>query len=553
MTKRIFKSIFLTSLSAVLLASAFIFATLYGNFEARMFDELKAETGYILHALSKEDSDIEYFGGFSSKNRVTLIAADGFVLFDNTADASKMENHADRPEIASALDSGFGQSIRYSNTLSESTLYFAVKTQNGSILRVSNTQSSIFGLLWSMLTAFLLIIAGIAILSAVIARSISKRIVAPINALDLDSPLENETYDELSPLLLRMENQNKELKRKLEQLAETQREFTTVTQSMREGLVLFDASANIVSMNTSAARIFEKNKDQCIGNHVLCLNRSVELQTAVNSAQKGEKAEAFLTLNKRHYQLLASPFPADAAIKGIFLFILDVTEKHEAERSRREFTANITHELKTPLTSIIGYSEIMRDGVAQPKDMRDFSGRIYDEAARLITLVDDILRLSQMDELTKPPHKQDIDLLALAKDVCARIKPLADKNGITLSVKGHHAVIPGIYTLLDEMLYNLCDNAVKYNVPGGSVIVTVSHSSGSAMINVEDTGIGIPAEHQPHVFERFYRVDKSHSKKTGGTGLGLSIVKHAALIHDARIELQSEPGKGTSVRLIFNA
>ena len=552
MSRRIFKSIFLTALIAVVLASAFILVTLYNAYNDRLVDELKNETGFILHALSKQQSESEYFNGVVSKNRLTLIASDGTVLFDNRADAETMENHADRPEIASALSSGMGQSRRYSNTLSEETVYYAVLTQEGNILRISNTQKSTFGLLWSLLTAFIVIIIGVAILSSIIGRHMSKRIVAPINALDLDKPLENDAYDELSPLLLRMEHQNAALRSKMLALNDKQQELAAITQNMREGLLLLNESANIISINQSAARVFGTAVDACIGNHILSLNRSIEMQNVVSGAQQGNDSESLLQMGKRYYQLLASPFSADSSAKGIILLILDVTDKQVAERSRREFTANVTHELKTPLTSILGYAEIMREGVAKPQDMRGFAGRIHDEATRLIDLVDDILRLSVMDEMIRLPQKQDVNLLALAGDVCCRLRPLAQKSGVSLLAEGESVVIAGIEKLLDEMLYNLCDNAIKYNTQGGSVTVRVCKEDGRAVIVVSDTGIGIPAAHQPHVFERFYRVDKSHSKQTGGTGLGLSIVKHVASIHDARIELVSVVGEGTQIKLTFS-
>lgn len=553
MTRRIFYSIFITVIIAVVLACVFVMLTLYSNYDARIIEELKTETAYIRHALSREQNDLPFFNGFSSRNRVTLIASDGTVLYDNTADISMMENHADRPEVSEAIAKGAGQSRRYSATLSEQTIYYAVKTAQGNILRVSNTQRSVFGLLWSMITTYILIIIGVAILSAFVARSLSKRIVAPINALNLDAPLENDTYEELSPLLLRMEHQNAALRTKIQALNNKQQELVAITENMSEGLVLLDASANILSINASAAKVFKTSAESCIGNHILSLNRSIEIQNVIQGALNGRNSEAYLNFGKRYLQLLASPFSEGSSNKGIILLILDITDRQSAERDRREFTANVTHELKTPLTSIIGYAEIMKDGVAKTKDMRDFAGRIFDEATRLSALVDDILRLSQLDEKIKLPQKQDVDLLALAQDVCSRLQPLARKNGIVIESKGEPAFVLGIPKLLDEMLYNLCDNAVKYNVPGGRVTVEVYYENDKAVIVVKDTGIGIPAEHQPHVFERFYRADKSHSKETGGTGLGLSIVKHIAAIHRAEIKLKSEPGKGTCIRLTFRS
>lgn len=551
MTKQIFRSIFLMSLAAVILVSSFMMVTLYRIYETDAMNKLINEAAFISRAFKQERSDLAYLKEVYFTDRITFIAEDGTVIYDNTADASSMGNHAYRPEVAAALKTGTGVSHRYSDTLSQKTVYYALKTDEGNILRVSKTQSSVLGLLWAILPVLIIIIAGIALLYFVIARYISRRITAPINELNLDSPFENDIYDELSPLLTRIERQNKEIKSKMLEITEKQREFTAVTENMREGLILLSGKGNILSINTSAVAIFETDIDTSIGSHILSVNRSVTLQSVFEGAIKGLNMEALLSINDKHYQLLGNPVASKDGTLGAVIVILDVTDKQSAERSRREFTANVTHELKTPLSSILGFAEIMKNGTAKPEDMQGFAGRIYNEARRLITLIDDILELSQLDEKAKLPDKEHVDLYALAEDAVSRLKPMADKLGVTLSVQGEHIVVVGYRKILDEMLHNLCDNAIKYNIAGGSVTVRIEHKDYNPVVTVRDTGIGIPAVHRLHIFERFYRVDKSRSKETGGTGLGLSIVKHGAMLHDIIIDLKSKENAGTTFVLTF--
>lgn len=551
MTKRIFRSIFLMSLAAVILVSSFVMVTLYRIYETDAMNKLINEAAFISRVFKQERSDLEYLKEVYFTDRITFIAEDGTVIYDNTADASSMGNHAYRPEVAAALKTGTGMSHRYSDTLSQKTVYYALKTDEGNILRVSKTQSSVLGLLWAILPVLIIIIAGIALLYFVIARYISRRITAPINELNLDSPFENDIYDELSPLLTRIERQNKEIKSKMLEITEKQREFTAVTENMREGLILLSGKGHILSINTSAVAIFETDIDTSIGSHILSVNRSVTLQGVFEGAIKGLNMEALLSINDKHYQLLGNPVASKDGTLGAVIVILDVTDKQSAERSRREFTANVTHELKTPLSSILGFAEIMKNGTAKPEDMQGFAGRIYNEARRLITLIDDILELSQLDEKAKLPDKEHVDLYALAEDAVSRLKPMADKLGVTLSVQGEHIVVVGYRKILDEMLHNLCDNAIKYNVAGGSVAVSIEHKDYNPVVTVRDTGIGIPAAHRLHIFERFYRVDKSRSKETGGTGLGLSIVKHGAMLHDIIIDLKSKENACTTFVLTF--
>lgn len=560
MTNRIFRIIFLFALCAAVVASGFIMLTLYQSYTSQLETELKTEANYLLYAMLREKDEPGYFKDFKSYNRITLVGPDGTVLYDNTADIKTMENHLNRPEVQAALKSGSGGSYRYSDTLDQETLYFAVKTDDGNVLRVSSAQSSVLGLLFRILPVLLLILVGVAIVSLMMARVMARRIVSPINTLNLDQPLENDVYDELSPLLSRMQRQREELEKRMQELTENRREFAAVTAHMREGMVLLSGAGDILSINESAAVIFGVDPRAYVGRPILSINRSVALESVVERASRGESAEAELKMNDRCYQLIGNPVEPGGGAKGTVILALDVTDRESAERSRREFTANVSHELKTPLTSITGYAEIMKNGTARPDDMRDFASRIYDEATRLIALIEDVMKLSRLDEKVKMPEKANVDLLQLAESVIRQLQPLAERRDVTLSASGEHISVQGYEKILEEMIYNLCDNAIKYNVRGGSVEVVVARRDGKVSLTVKDTGIGIPPEHQGRVFERFYRVDHSHARETdsagstggaGGTGLGLSIVKHSAAVHGASVSLASQVGKGTRIVITF--
>lgn len=551
MTKRIFRGIFLTAMAAMILAALLITLSVYYVYEMRMTEELRSEAAYILHGLSRAESELAYFEGFASPNRVTLVAADGTVLYDSAREASMLDNHYHRPEVHEALKTGSGESRRYSSTLAETTFYYAVRTPGGNVLRLSNTRSSVLGIFLRIAPLLLLIMSGVAVVSLVIARLVSWRIVTPINTLNLDAPLENDVYDELSPLLLRLDRQKKQIAMQMKALAEKQHELSAVTENMREGLILLDANSHVISMNASAGRIFGVEAGRMAGSSILALVRDALVKEAIESAHRGSSADAVFERNGRHYQVLASPVAQNGSATDVVLLMLDITDRYTAEMSRREFTANVSHELKTPLTSISGYAEIMRDGLARPEDMKAFAARICDEANRMIALVNDILELSRLDEHKGLGEKTEVDLLQMAQSVARHFMPRAEEKGIILSVDGMDLSVYGYPALLNEMIANLVDNAVKYTDRGGAVRISVDQRDNSIVLSVCDTGIGIPEEHQPHVFERFYRVDKSHSKATGGTGLGLSIVKHIAAVHDADIRLESEVGKGTCVRILF--
>lgn len=552
MTRRIFRNVALTAAASVVLAAVLMTVLLFNMYAEDMTAELHNEAVYICYALDREEDETAFFENFASdRNRVTLIDANGTVLYDSQADSATMGNHSDRPEVIRALENGWGESERRSDTLSETTYYYAMRTGDGNVLRVANTRSSIVGIFVQALPMLLAVLVAVVVVSMLIARYAALRIVAPLNGLNLDAPLENEIYDELSPLLTRMDHQRREIDRQMRALSDARRELSAITQNMREGMILLDRETRVLSMNGSAAKIFGVDAEDRIGNDMLSVSRNPSLQEVVQQARNGESADAILERNGRSYQLLASPVFREGATFGVVLLIMDVTEKRAAEQSRREFTANVSHELKTPLTSISGYAEIIRDGVARPEDVAGFADRIYREASHLLTLINDIMELSRLDERRGLGGMEKVDLLSAAKEAVRRLEPLAQEKDIDLTVSGDPVGIDGYPALLGEMLYNLVDNAVKYTGSGGKVDVQVERTRRGPSITVRDTGIGIPKEHQAHVFERFYRVDKSHSRATGGTGLGLSIVKHGAAIHGAEIYLESAEGEGTRMTLRF--
>ena len=552
MTKRIFRSVLITAMISVLLAAVLIVYSMFNVYEKEMMDELRTEADYLTYALERETDETAYFEGFSSANRVTLISPDGTVLYDSGTDAAGLDNHAQRPEVLSALDTGFGQSERYSDTLAERTYYFAQRTAGGNVLRVSNTLSSVLGAYMQTLPLICAILLLVALLSFQIARVVARKIVAPLNALNLDQPLENDIYDELSSLLVRMDHQHKEIARQMNELDAARRELNAITQNMREGLIIIDSKGAVLTMNSSAARLFGVDAQAHIGQNLVSVSRNPSVREVVAAAQRGESADAVMERADRYHRLLANPVFQEGRVAGVVLLTLDVTERYTAEISRREFTANVSHELKTPLTSISGYAEIIRDGVARPEDVSGFADRIHSEANHLLNLINDILELGRLDERRGLGEQERVNLRTISCEAAQRLENTAKEKNIDLRVQGEEAEISGYALLLKEMVFNLIDNAVKYTQPGGQVEVDIQNQPGGALLRVQDTGIGIPKAHQPHVFERFYRVDKSHSRATGGTGLGLSIVKHGAEIHNATVTLESEVGKGTCVTLKFN-
>ena len=551
MRKKIFKNMCLLALVTILLSSLLVTIVYYANSDARMKSEVREETRFVRGAVELSGQD--YLATVeNTANRITLIDTDGTVLYDNQADPATMENHSDREEFQEASTAGAGEATRISDTIAEQTFYYAVKLQNGQVLRVAATTDSVFAAVLAVLPWILGVEVLVAVCTVLFSNFLTKKIVAPINRLDLDHPADNEIYDELSPLLGKISRQNEVIAQQMKSLREKQEEFTSITENMSEGFLVLDNNTDILSYNTSALRLLGAEAVPA-ESHVsaLALNRSAGFRSAVDGALAGKRSEQLVRQGGRCCQVMANPVLRDGEVEGAVVVILDITEREERENLRREFTANVSHELKTPLTSISGFAEIIKNGIVKPEDIPRFAGNIYEESQRLVTLVDDILNLSRLDEADVQLEREDFDLSSLARDVAGRLKASAKKNGVVITVIGDKAEINGVKSIVDEMVFNLVDNAVKYNKQNGRVTVTVDSSSDGTALTVTDTGIGIPQADVDRVFERFYRVDKSHSKEIGGTGLGLSIVKHGAAFHNAKVSLQSTEGEGNTVRLVF--
>ena len=548
MTKKIFRSIVLVAVCALLASLLLIMGCLYDYFTGLQSQALRDELTFAASGVSQSGEG--YLDTLSSSQyRLTWIAADGTVLYDTQADAASMENHASREEVQQALATGEGESSRYSQTLLEKTIYVAKRLPDGTVLRISVLRQTLAVLLLGMLQPVLVVALAAVILSALLARRLARRIVEPLNAIDLDHPLDANAYDEVAPLLRRIERQHRQIDDQLLELQRKTDEFTHITQSMPEGLVLLDNKGAVLSINSAARKLFGA-EDSCVGQDFLTLDRSLDVTQAIARAKDAGHSETRAELSGRIYQFDISRIDSGGETIGAVLLCFDITERETAEQARREFTANVSHELKTPLQGIIGSAELIENGMVKPEDLPRFVGHIHAEAARLVTLIDDIIRLSQLDEGDAMPT-EPVDLLAVSQEAAENLHDAAAARSVTVSVTGQPAVLPGVRRLIYEIVYNLCDNAIKYNRDGGRVDVTVAADAGGSSITVADTGIGIAPEHQARVFERFYRVDKSHSKASGGTGLGLSIVKHAVQYHHGRIELESTPGTGTTIRVVF--
>lgn len=549
MTKKIFISILLVSAVVLLACFAITVGVLYSYYTGISESQLKAQTSVISHAV--ENEGIGYFNDFKENGcRVTWINSDGTVIYDSEAQASSLESHADREEFIEALETGFGKSSRYSSTLTERMLYCAQKLADGTVIRAAYPQSTVFMLFLGMLPPLCIVFIISIALSGLLAYRLSRQIVQPLNAIDLDKPLENDTYDELSPLLKRIELQHRQIDRQLNELSRKREEWNAVTESMNEGIVLLSADNTVLSINKSASLLLDTSAD-CIGQDMLEICRRIDIQSLICQAAEGKNAEITAELRGREYQINASPIISDGSVKGTALLFFDVTDKLQAEQMRREFTANVSHELKTPLQVISGTSELMINGLVKNEDIPEFAERIHGESLRMITLVDDIIELSRLDEGAAEVPKEKVCLMTAAEAVAERLAVSAQHKDVSVSVAGDKAVINGIPALITELIFNLCDNAIKYTLPGGRADIVIKDENNEALLTVSDTGVGIPEDAQSRVFERFFRVDKSRSKEIGGTGLGLSIVKHIAEIHNARIDLKSKPGKGTSITVVF--
>lgn len=549
MVKKIFRSNFYTSILVLLMSFCLIFGVLFSYFETQIFNELESEAGYISYAIKNEG--VSFFDNFDEKGkRITLISQDGTVLADTYKDAGELENHADRKEIKDAVKDGKGTSTRYSDTLMQKTLYYAEKLDDGTILRVSTMQNSVVIILLGLLQPLIIIIVLALIISTVLSYRLSKSIIKPINELDLDSPALNDSYEELTPLLKKISVQKKTIDRQIKEAKQKQEEFKLITENMSEGLLIIDKDFNILSYNQAAKGLL--GVDDAESKSALSFNRSRGFRNTIETALSGERSENEIMHDENTYNLIANPVFDGNKIIGAVMVIIDVTESVKREQLRREFTSNVSHELKTPLTSISGFAEMMKSGGTADETVKDFSTSIYNEAQRLITLVSDIMKISELDEGVLPIEKEKVDIYELSKDIVNRLTPVADKRNITLNIIGDNASVYGARKILDEMIYNLCDNAIKYNKDNGTVDVIINQANSKTSITVRDTGIGIPLSDQSRVFERFYRADKSHSKLVGGTGLGLAIVKHGAIYHDAEVFLKSTEDKGTSVTITFS-
>ena len=552
MTKKIFQSTITVVITMLLLSFLLITGVLYQHFEQMQLNQMQSMATFVMQGA--EEDGMDYFKDLKETEvRVTWIAADGTVLYDNCYDAAKMENHRNRQEVQEALTAESGISIRRSSTLSEHTIYYAKKMPDGSVMRLATAQSSVWFLIGGLLSPVLFIFLAACALAGVLSYRVSKKIVRPLSEIDLKHPEQVDTYEELSPFLQRIAMQNQEIDAQMAEIRKQQQEFSMITENMSEGLLVVDRNYQLLSYNKSAVRIFGISNPAAVKN-VLAVNRSQEFREAVENAWKGRHTQQRLQMGERIYQVIANAVsdPEDTEdLLGAVILVLDVTEREEQEKYRREFTANVSHELKTPLTSISGIAEIMKNGIVRQEDIPHFAGKVYDESQRLITLIGDIIRLSQLDENEVPLEWEQVDMLELARDVVDSLQSVAQQNSILLAVHGTHGVVYGVRRVLHEMVYNLCDNAVKYNRAGGRAWVSVTAEKQTVSVSVRDTGIGIPDAQQSRVFERFYRVDKSHSKAVGGTGLGLSIVKHGAVLHHAEITLHSELEKETEIILKF--
>ena len=555
MNKKIFRSSLLTVCLVLAATIALIMGLLFHFFEKQIQKELANEAGFLAHALENEGAG--YFDSFDNKNnrlagnnRITWIDENGTVLFDSRADVSELDNHADRDEIKTAMKEGKGMSTRYSKTLTEKTVNYAIRLSDGSILRVSTEQYTVVTILMGMLQPILFIMFVALILTLVLSARVSKAIIEPINKLDLEVPENNETYEELTPLLRKIADQKETIGEQLADARKKQKEFNLITENMSEGFLVIDADANLLTYNSAALNLLEITPPA--DRSVLLFCRAKEFRGVISDVLSGIKAENTMVREERSYSLIANPVYEKESVIGAVVVILDITEREKGDMLRREFTANVSHELKTPLTSISGFAELMKAGDVLENDVTDFSKSIYDEAQRLITLVNDIIKISELDGQSIPYEKETVDLYELSKEVIGRLEKEADKKNITFHLIGGRAEIIGVHKILEEMLYNLCDNAIKYNKENGTVDVLVNQTGDGVNVIVRDTGIGIPISHQDRVFERFYRVDKSHSKKVGGTGLGLAIVKHGALYHHAKLSLESTVDVGTVVTIAFS-
>lgn len=548
MTKKIFKSVLLVAVVMVLFCCTFILGILYRHFTTIEEEQLGAQLGFVVTGV--ENGGVDYLKSLTEKKyRITWVEPDGTVKFDNKIDASKMENHVNREEIKESLKFGRGECTRYSSTLTQRTIYYAKKINDGSVIRISISQETVLKLLFSMISPMAITILLAVILSSLLARGVSKKVVEPLNNLDLNKPLQNDAYGEIAPLLRHIEHQHRQIDEQVLELRQKKDEFQATIENMDEGLILLDAKNSIISINPAAKKIFGTT-DECLGKDFLTVERNTSVGNTIKEAMEKGKAEIILKRYGLDYQLGISKIESAGKTLGAVLLAVDVTEKNNAERTRREFSANVSHELKTPLQSIIGSAELMENNLVKEEDMPRFLGHIRKEAERLVNLVEDIIRLSWLDE-NRDMETELVSLKDIAAETKEALENTANEKNVTINISGEDIKLHGVRSLLYEIVYNLCENGIKYNKDGGKVDITLSKEAGKDILVVKDTGIGIKEDQQSRIFERFYRVDKSRSKETGGTGLGLSIVKHAAMYHNADVTLESTEGQGSKFTVMF--
>ncbi len=546
MTGKIFRSCFLVGLAMMVLCTGLFLVVMTNKHEQTVYEEMRQEMVYVRHGMEQDGE--KYLTTLSGTDeRLTWVAKDGTVLYDSVADPATMENHADRAEIQQAEQEGSGQSKHLSNTLLQKTLYYAVRLDDGTVLRLASVQTTMGAMLLGVLQPVLLILILAIVISALLASRLARQITKPINNIDLEDPRADETYEELFPLVSRLREQNRTIGRQMEALQRRQREFAALAENMNEGVLLLDGQYHILSSNQGAMALLGQEGEL----EDLQKDCRQEIREAAGRALAGHHAQSLMDLGEQVIEILASPVTASGQVTGAVILMVDVTEREKRESLRREFSANVSHELKTPLTSISGFAELMKEGLVDPETMKEFAGDIYKESHQLIALVEDIMKLSRLDEGSEDLEQEDVDLYGLSRKVLNDLRPIADQRSVSLHIEGKGQKVHGVWRILHEMVYNLCENAIKYNKENGSVTVTISGDEREAVLSVKDTGIGIPKAQQERVFERFYRVDKSHSRKIGGTGLGLSIVKHGAQFHHAKVSMESEPGVGTTITIRF--
>ncbi|SDQ27435.1 two-component system, OmpR family, phosphate regulon sensor histidine kinase PhoR [Streptococcus equinus] len=549
MVKKIFRSTLLVSLGILFSAILLIMGTLYGYFAQVQKEQLKAETLLVAQGVNLEGK--KYFNHLKvSGIRMTWINHNGTILYDNESNPKKMDSHSDREEFKEALHDGYGESTRYSSTLTTKSLYLAQRLDDGSVIRLSVTQHSLLLLYIRMFQPFALIILLAMILSIWAARYTAKRIVSPLNDLDLDQPLQNEAYDEISPLLRRIDYHQRVLSEQEALLNQKKEEFDTIISKIREGIILLDAKRRVISINNAAQQLFMVDRN-CLGKDILQITRDLSFNNWLRSGLSGKKQEGIIHFGNDSYKILIRPILFDNKVTGVVVLLYDVTDQLQLEQLRHEFTANVSHELKTPLHVISGYSEMLANGMVSSDDTPYFASKIYKESQRLVHLVEDIINLSHLDETDQVPM-EILDIYAIAKNVLDSLATKANQRNIHLQLTGQSVKMLGNPALIHSILYNLCDNAIVYNRDEGSVDVAITSDKDHIFLTIKDTGLGIPKEEQERIFERFYRVDKSRSRKVGGTGLGLSIVKHALNLHKATIQVQSQENVGTQMLLTFN-